>query len=697
MDDSYYLSSTNKYLVETFTLNSYHRIVSRKGKGRKPDPAYRRKARRNLQTLSRVATGQKCNDFDLQLLTEHFEKYIEDVNLILQKVYTNSERLETISKKLKATKSSGYVVLRNESILKWSKTNEFGKLVYERMHRNALETAARLILANHSRRDLIQTLVQILNESEEDLHRLMKNKRVPVDLVRRVRNNSETKNNGSGFHYALSACKQVRRILDELVLSKKQQEESETTEQNQSKVFGGRRAKQRIKVQECWNSNKAQKYKLLVKSEVSKWYINGFSFTIPVFRKSTQEFAASTENSTGQGYWFDIDTERQDEVVFYIKTPPGILNRDKCSRSPYRNQTIRFRFLNWFPRKAKRAQEKAKEARRAGDLGRAQQLEFRAAVFLDMDEQLKNTIALHQAVRKLVTLKSRKENYLERITSLKESISVLQESRRSAPPTLLQRGKKVILSIPFLRPSKEILEKKLSNSRISNAGVDRGIRHPVVITVRDEHDTFHDRFIGYSELISRRAKLRQRTRELKSQIDRRRNNWEKKHPGLQAPSHIHKKERELAAIWRKVRRLDREISHQVACATVWFCEQHHVKTVYFEDLRYYQGKGGMHSLSWKLSTNLWGIIIQGTRYRRESMGHKRGGVWTVNPAWTSQTCNLCGERGVRVEKENDIKETKGGEYFYCPNCHVHLHADVNAARNIVKIKTMSSAIPGRIT
>jgi hypothetical protein len=42
--------------------------------------------------------------------------------------------------------------------------------------------------------------------------------------------------------------------------------------------------------------------------------------------------------------------------------------------------------------------------------------------------------------------------------------------------------------------------------------------------------------------------------------------------------------------------------------------------------RYYQGKGGMHSLSWKLSTNLWGMIIEGARYRRESMGYKRGGV-----------------------------------------------------------------------
>jgi hypothetical protein len=289
------------------------------------------------------------------------------------------------------------------------------------MHRNALETAARLILSDYSRRDLILTLVQILNDSEEDLQRLMKNKRVPVDLVRRVRNNSEIKNNGSGFHYAISACKQVRRMLDELVLSKRQQEESEIIEQ--SKILGGRRAKQRVKVQECWNSNESQKYKLLVKSEVEKWNSDGFPFTTPVFRKPTQEFAASTENITGQGYWFDIDTERQDEVIFFVKTPPGILNKERCSSSPYRSQTIRFRFLNWFPRRAKHAQRKAEEARQAGNLGRAQQLEFRAAFFLDMDEQLKNTITLHHAVRELGKLKSRKGCHINRITELEESIS----------------------------------------------------------------------------------------------------------------------------------------------------------------------------------------------------------------------------------------------------------------------------------
>jgi hypothetical protein len=210
----------HQYLVESFALNSYHRKVSRKGEGRVPDSGFRKRAVNQVQALSRSATGRKCSSVDLKTLTEHFQKYCKTVNLILERVYSNDEHSEEVGEQLSKSRSRGYVVLMNEHDLKWAKDNEFGKLVFGRMHRNALEAAARIILADHTRRGLVKTLVRILVESENDLNRLMKNKRIPADLVRRVRDQSETKRNGSGFHYALSACKQVRRVLDELVLSK---------------------------------------------------------------------------------------------------------------------------------------------------------------------------------------------------------------------------------------------------------------------------------------------------------------------------------------------------------------------------------------------------------------------------------------------------------------------------------------------
>jgi len=53
----------------------------------------------------------------------------------------------------------------------------------------------------------------------------------------------------------------------------------------------------------------------------------------------------------------------------------------------------------------------------------------------------------------------------------------------------------------------------------------------------------------------------------------------------------------------------------------------------------------------------------------------------VDPAYTSQTCSVCG---------NVLKEQRNGRSFKCavPNCKIHsmykdkFHADFNAARNI---------------
>ncbi|TXT54750.1 MAG: hypothetical protein BAJATHORv1_50001 [Candidatus Thorarchaeota archaeon] len=174
------------------------------------------------------------------------------------------------------------------------------------------------------------------------------------------------------------------------------------------------------------------------------------------------------------------------------------------------------------------------------------------------------------------------------------------------------------------------------------------------------------------------------------------NNWERKHPTKESPHHLRKKERFLDALWRKVRRVDREIARLVAYRTTWFCEEHGVKTLFFENLKSYKPPKGWvaGTLSWKLSTNLWAKILDTTTYMRQQLGHKYGGVWTVNPAYTSQDCHACGERGIRVEKQGARTKRPGGEYFYCPHCESELHADVNAARNIIDVY-QSSTVAGR--
>ncbi len=682
--DGYYYIDSSTYLVQKFSLNSYHRVVARKGLGRRPDPSFQRKDKRVVKQLTTKISGKKCSEVDLQTVEQHFGKYIEAVNLVLNKVYSCPQRAVSVGMKLETSKGHRHVVLREEPFLEWTKNNEFGRLVFERMYRNVLETAARIILSDYTRRKLVNALLDILSNDKEQLRRLMSLKRVPADLIRKVKE-SGGKKKGSYYHYALTACKQVRRALDIQLL--KELDSSSSI-----------RSIQRRRVRDLMKSSPGTATLDSMVSSVAYWKNNNYPFAQPVFRKTTMEFAASTENTTGQGYWFKEDPEREDEIILYIKTPPGITGHERVPDSPYRSQTLRFRFLDWLPRRATHARNKASEAREKGNEWRAIELEYRAERFQDMSIQLRNTIRLQQLTRRLSSLKSRKDPDPEEILELKKNMGVLKKSRRCAPPVLKVRGHRVTLLIPFKSPDDDMLKQVLPRiPRTRRAGVDRGLRHPVVLSVKNGGGSYDEVKIGREELYKKRVTLRQRTRVLMSELALRKNNWEKKRAMVPPPNFILKKERELEATWAKVRRIDCEISHQLAAETVWFCEHRGVKTIYFEDLRYFQGKGGMRTFSWNLSTNLWGQIIEGVRYRRAALGHRYGGVWTVSPAWTSRKCSACGERGLRVKDSGSTEEERGGEFFYCPKCESRLHADMNAARNILKIQIKPTAVGGRTT
>ncbi len=676
--DDFNCNPTSTFQVQKFSLNSYSRVVARKGMGRKPATSII-----PCEMLQKLG-GRKCNNLDLSVLSQSFSNYRKVVNLILERVYSNTEYANMIGQELEESRGMVYLVLRKEQRLKWKPDNEFGQLVYERLYRNALETAARIIYTNYTRQRLVNSLLDILTSDDKQLLRLMSNRRIPSDLIRSVKDTVQKKSNGS-YHYALSACRQVRKVLRIKVREAYPLEE-------------GERRKSTRELLEKDSPEKFQTQTLII-DQVREWKKKGFPFLVPTFQKDTVDFAASTENATGQGYWFQLDPKREDEIILYIKTPPGITGHELDTPSPYKSQTVRLRFLDWFPRKARRARRKAQEARVQGKQQRAIQLDYRAARFEDMSQQLENTVKLQQFTRELAKERAQPIKNEVRIQYLKTIIQVLKKSRRSAPPIIKIVGKKVTLTIPFMTPDEDLLRTVLPASTIRKrrAGVDRGLRHSMVVSVKNRDDTFEEIMIGRQELFEKQEKLRQVTRILMSQIAKRRNNWEKKHAKQQPPANLLKKEQELESIWQKVRRLDKEISHQVAAETVWFCEQHGVKTIYFEDLRSFQGKGGMRRHSWNLSTNLWGMMIEGVRYRREALGHKNGGIWLVNPAWTSQTCHVCGERGVRVENETSTSERKGGEYFHCSKCEEHFHADVNAARNIMYVQQppKPSAVSGR--
>ncbi|RLI56375.1 MAG: hypothetical protein DRO87_08050, partial [Candidatus Thorarchaeota archaeon] len=621
-----YFCPSSTFLTQKFALNSFTRTIAKKGKGRAPA------VRISPSDIQTRLTGRKCNTLDLAALLRSFANFRKAVNQILGKAYSDVSLLDALGTELEECRGKLYTVLRKEQCFKWEHDNEFGKLLYERLHRNALETAARIIYGDYTRRRLVNVLINLIADDERQLLRLMTNRRIPSDIVRRVKDSIKKQSKGS-FHYALSACRQVRRVLRLAV------QEANHSEGEERRRTAGDLLKE--------GSAERERTMDILRNTVTTWKRTGFPFVNPVFQKNTVDFAASTENTTTQGYWFQQDPEREDEIILYVKTPPGILGHEQDTPSPYKSQTVRLRFLNWLPRKAARARRKAEEMRRRGKFQRAARLEHRAARFEDMSQQLMNTMDLQRVTRELARERAQPERDQARIEFLKKKVQTLKQARRTAPPTMKNEGTRVNLLIPFQIPDEALLKTTLSTlpSRTSSAGVDRGLRHSMVVSVRNGGSTYEETMIGRQELFKKREALRQQTRTLMSQIALKRNNWEKKHAGLQPPAAILKKERELESVWRKIRRLDREITHQVAAETVWFCENRGVKTIYFEDLRSFQGKGGMGRHSWNLSTNLWGMMIEGVRYRREALGHKNGGIWLVNPAWTSQTCHVCGERG----------------------------------------------------
>ncbi len=674
--DGNYRCPSSTFLSQKFDLNSYHRVVARKGTGKSPA--------KSISSLGFSHTGRKCSDLDLSVLGQSFRNYRIAVNLVLERVFSNQSYAYELGREISEYHGMMNVILKKKNHLKWGTNNDFGKLVHERMHRSVLETAARIIHSDYTRRKLVNSLLEILVVDDEHTRRLVINKRIPSDIVRLLKDTIAIKAAGD-FHYALSACRQVRRVLrDELSKSFPLQE-------NRMKLRAHELLKQSVL------KNQAEGF---IRNLINNWHQSGFPFEIPVFQKDTIDYSASTENATGQGYWFSPDPQRQDEIVLYIKTPPGVIGFEDDSHSPYRSHTLRLRFLNWFPRKAARARMMAEEVRFRGDLKRSVELEFRAEKYDDMNQQLYNTIQIQHVTRELAKERAQPKKNVERIDQLKALKQRLKQSRTTAPPLIKLTGNRATLIIPFMTPDEKILSETLPRigKKSKKAGVDRGLRHSMVVSVKNGENGYSEKMIGRQELYERREHLRQKSRILMSEVTLKRNNWERKHQGLHPPAYIMKKERELEAVWQKVRRLDREISHQVAAETVWFCEHRQVKTIFFEDLRSFQGKRGMRRHSWNLSANLWGQMIEGVRYRRNTLGHRNGGICMVNPAWTSQTCHVCGERGVRVENATSIMERKGGEYFHCSKCDEYFHADVNAARNIMHVQqSKPSVVLGRTT
>lgn len=685
MDDKFIFSSGTpktglRYLTESFTLNSVTRIVQKKGKGRKPDSIAELRSR----TRGKPRSGRKLKEIDILRLGERFAVYVKLVNMVLERVYLSDERAHSIGKQLSEHRGKGYSLLKKVDYLRYRDSEEIKSICFERMYRNALEQAARIILSDWRRRQLMAAALAVLDGDEKLVLKLLRNKYISSSLIKTIRKDCDCiKSSMRTYYYVVSVLKQLRRELDQRIL----------TEQGKPLSF---RRSQRLRVKKALE-NMSDSSLSIANQTVSLWHRDGYPFSIPRMYSFSEDFSASSECDTGQGYWYSMDRnpDRENEVLFFLKLPEPLQGVEHAE-SPYRTKTLGFRFLDWFPRALERDLKKAVQAERNGHHQRAKQLRFRAAKFNDMHQQLKNTIEYHHTMYQLKLRKNRRDADVEEIKRLRRRCAVLKGARRCKPPQILLRGHKATLYVPFRPPTNDLIEKTLGKTRYHRrAGADRGLRVPIAVSVQ-KGNSYVDELIVMSELLKKRGRLLEDTKWLQSEITRKKSNWDKKHSEVPYPFHILKKVGHHDAVWGKIRRIDKEIARQVASRLVWFCEEHEVKTVAFENLKNYSAPPGLKHLSWNLSANLFSKVLEAVRYMRRSIGHNYGGVWTVSPAMTSQTCHQCGEIGIRVADEISTSEMRGGEFFYCGRCDEHFHADVNAARNIIHVQSkVSSAVPGR--
>ena len=114
----------------------------------------------------------------------------------------------------------------------------------------------------------------------------------------------------------------------------------------------------------------------------------------------------------------------------------------------------------------------------------------------------------------------------------------------------------------------------------------------------------------------------------------------------------------------KEHRRIRDLNHTLSKRLVEFAAQFDNPLIRLEDLeeiRDRTGWSGVHS--WHFHQ-----LRRFITYKAEREGIR---VESVDPAYTSQSCSRCGERGDR-----------DGDHFACPSCGYERHADLNAAANI---------------
>ena len=244
------------------------------------------------------------------------------------------------------------------------------------------------------------------------------------------------------------------------------------------------------------------------------------------------------------------------------------------------------------------------------------------------------------------------KNYIELMHTLNKVIN--KEYNVSQSSLCFDKNNNLIL-ILTLDTLCETKDKNYMYIEGRTLGVDLGIKYPAYICLND--NTYVKQHIGESmELLKQREQFRSRRRRLQQQLK-----------NVKGGKGRNKKLSALNKLSGCERNFAKTYNHTISKRIVDFAKKNKCEYINLEELT----KDGFDD---SLLSN-WSYYELQTmiKYKAERAGIK---VRYINPAYTSQTCSVCGN----VDKNNRLTQ----EQFECTKCGFKLNADHNAAINIAR-------------
>ena len=243
--------------------------------------------------------------------------------------------------------------------------------------------------------------------------------------------------------------------------------------------------------------------------------------------------------------------------------------------------------------------------------------------------------------------------------------------------TILQRADKWYGSILFAVPAEVYYQQANSVVKAVALDLNANVRTPIVITATNGQEGTLASSRNVKERLTQLELRRKRwQRKLARQIEQQKKDnkvrKKKKQEVTKGLSkNAQKTQLKLQKCYEKESNVRKDYHKKLAHRLVSTCEN-----VVIEDLKLQKMTKANGNYKRSLNRNMLQLAFGGLRIRLSQKAKRmRSSIIVVNPAYTSQSCSDCGYVS-KLNRENQSK-------FICVECGFKLHADLNAARNIL--------------